>query len=466
MTNIMDTTRELMNTWVDTQNKMVSNWKEAVEKMQGLPKDASMLKGSMEIYKNWYEAQRELLSKSMEKSANIAIPADMMPAQMKEMLEKQRNYTQAWVNAMNQMAQEQMDTMLAVADNPQAATEKWIAYYKNWFSKVTDLMGDMKMGLPGDSAKEAFENMTSAYKSYFNAYELWQPFVKMMSDKNYDWRSYFKAVDFEKFQKQSQEMFAMISPAKFHQMSEQVSKFIEDYRKALLDSPMVAPYRDILAKYTELFPMMSGLQNSMKFGAMQEEMMGKLQKMYAPFYKIIPPSREKEMAQIVVDMQSDLMKYQTKVAEMNYMIGNSVRQASEKLMRDLFERAKEGEMVVKSYNEFFLTWLNVLEEQMIELFKSDEFSKIQGEVLSLQLDLKTAVNKGVEYLLSPYPVVMHSQIDDLTKQVHALKSKIRALEKQLSDQSAQAEAVTEDAAIEVEVSEDEKKTSSRRKSVK
>jgi hypothetical protein len=455
-----------MNTWVDTQNKMVSNWKEAVEKMQGLPKDASMLKGSMEIYKNWYEAQRELLSKSMEKSANIAIPADMMPAQMKEMLEKQRNYTQAWVNAMNQMAQEQMDTMLAVADNPQAATEKWIAYYKNWFSKVTDLMGDMKMGLPGDSAKEAFENMTSAYKSYFNAYELWQPFVKMMSDKNYDWRSYFKAVDFEKFQKQSQEMFAMISPAKFHQMSEQVSKFIEDYRKALLDSPMVAPYRDILAKYTELFPMMSGLQNSMKFGAMQEEMMGKLQKMYAPFYKIIPPSREKEMAQIVVDMQSDLMKYQTKVAEMNYMIGNSVRQASEKLMRDLFERAKEGEMVVKSYNEFFLTWLNVLEEQMIELFKSDEFSKIQGEVLSLQLDLKTAVNKGVEYLLSPYPVVMHSQIDDLTKQVHALKSKIRALEKQLSDQSAQAEAVTEDAAIEVEVSEDEKKTSSRRKSVK
>jgi hypothetical protein len=455
-----------MNTWVDTQNKMVSNWKEAVEKMQGLPKDASMLKGSMEIYKNWYEAQRELLSKSMEKSANIAIPADMMPAQMKEMLEKQRNYTQAWVNAMNQMAQEQMDTMLAVADNPQAATEKWIAYYKNWFSKVTDLMGDMKMGLPGDSAKEAFENMTSAYKSYFNAYELWQPFVKMMSDKNYDWRSYFKAVDFEKFQKQSQEMFAMISPAKFHQMSEQVSKFIEDYRKALLDSPMVAPYRDILAKYTELFPMMSGLQNSMKFGAMQEEMMGKLQKMYAPFYKIIPPSREKEMAQIVVDMQSDLMKYQTKVAEMNYMIGNSVRQASEKLMRDLFERAKEGEMVVKSYNEFFLTWLNVLEEQMIELFKSDEFSKIQGEVLSLQLDLKTAVNKGVEYLLSPYPVVMHSQIDDLTKQVHALKSKIRALEKQLSDQNAQAEAVTEDAAIEVEVSEDEKKTSSRRKSVK
>jgi outer membrane murein-binding lipoprotein Lpp len=212
--------------------------------------------------------------------------------------------------------------------------------------------------------------------------------------------------------------------------------------------------------------MMSGLQNSMKFGAMQEEMMGKLQKMYAPFYKIIPPSREKEMAQIVVDMQSDLMKYQTKVAEMNYMIGNSVRQASEKLMRDLFERAKEGEMVVKSYNEFFLTWLNVLEEQMIELFKSDEFSKIQGEVLSLQLDLKTAVNKGVEYLLSPYPVVMHSQIDDLTKQVHALKSKIRALEKQLSDQNAQAEAVTEDAAIEVEVSEDEKKTSSRRKSVK
>jgi hypothetical protein len=125
-------------------------------------------------------------------------------------------------------------------------------------------------------------------------------------------------------------------------------------------------------------------------------------------------------------MQSVLFDYQTKMADMNAIIGKTVKDSSEEFMTKMFESAKNGN--VNTYNEFYMNWLNYLEERMIDIFKGDEFSKLQGEVLALQLDLKTNFNKGMEQMLSPYPVVLNSEIDELAKQVHALKARIRELE--------------------------------------
>jgi len=157
-----------------------------------------------------------------------------------------------------------------------------------------------------------------------------------------------------------------------------------------------------------------------------KEIYERMEKMYAPFYKLMPPSKEKESIKLFSHMQTILFDYQTKMADINAIIGKTVKESSEEFMTKMFEAAKDGN--VQTYNEFYMNWLNHLEENMIDIFKGDEFSKLQGEVLALQLDLKTNFNKGMEQVLSPYPVVLNSEIDELAKQVHALKARIRELE--------------------------------------
>jgi outer membrane murein-binding lipoprotein Lpp len=107
----------------------------------------------------------------------------------------------------------------------------------------------------------------------------------------------------------------------------------------------------------------------------------------------------------------------------------------------MFESAKDGK--ADSYNEFYMNWLNHLEGNMTEIFKGDEFSKLQGEVLALQLDLKTNFSKGMEQVLSPYPVALNSEIDELAKQVHALKARIRELENNAEATSTAKKSETE-----------------------
>jgi outer membrane murein-binding lipoprotein Lpp len=157
-----------------------------------------------------------------------------------------------------------------------------------------------------------------------------------------------------------------------------------------------------------------------------KEIYERMEKMYAPFYKLMPPSKEKDSIKLFSHMQTILFDYQTKMADMNAIIGKTVKSSSEEFMTKMFESAKDGK--IDSYNEFYMNWLNHLEGNMVDIFKGDEFSKLQGEVLALQLDLKTNFNNGMEQVLSPYPVVLNSEIDELAKQVHALKARIRELE--------------------------------------
>jgi hypothetical protein len=69
---------------------------------------------------------------------------------------------------------------------------------------------------------------------------------------------------------------------------------------------------------------------------------------------------------------------------------------------------------------------------MIELFQTDEFSRLQGDVIGLQMDMKLGMNKAFEHVMTPYPVAKSSEVDALIKQVHDLKTKVRKMERELS----------------------------------
>ncbi|MCC5945668.1 MAG: hypothetical protein JJT94_12095 [Bernardetiaceae bacterium] len=435
---VMDSSKEMLELWSDTQQKLVQNWVDTSKKFQTYVQEGKSLEHSLDSYKEWFDSQRSILNEAFEKGVAQA-PTDAMPEQVRTWLEKQREFTKNSIDMMNELMQKQMDApadFQKMSTNPQEAYKFWADYFKKWYAQTMEMMGGMKEYLPSSGMSEMYENMVNSSKSYFNMYEMWENYNKMVKNGNFDANSYFKMFDMQKYSSMMNDMTKNIMPFKFHDVSEQANTFIETYRNMLMGSANQMPYKEIWAKYLDMVPNMSNMMNMMPQGGsmpqmseFQEQMVSRMQKLYAPFYKMVPPSKEKEMGQMLVDMQTDLLKYQTKMYEMNMLIGQAAKEANEVLMKDLFEAAKNGEQP-KMYNEYFTQWLDTLESHMVELFKSDDFSKVQGEVLALQLDLKTAVNKGIENALSPYPIVLNSEVDQLTKQIHDLKAKVRNLEKE------------------------------------
>ncbi len=455
MANVMDSTKEMLDFWATTQNKIVENWVGSTRQLQEAAKDGKVMEQATDMYKNWYDNQKNIISEAVEKGKTIS--SETMPEQVNKLMEQQSSLSKKWMSTMSEMADNQMQMTNTngqptnVQENAAQMQEMMTNSYKTWLDSTTEIMNESKKMMTSNPAfkamqpmQEAFENMTKGAKTYFDAYQMWKPFAQMTNNQNFDVQEYFKMMNMDKLQEMTKGMLAQnpsqFGFANFGQMGEQINKMMEQYRNTMTNNPMFAPYKEIFEKFSSTIPKMdmanfdmAKMMETMDMKNMNminpqfgKEIYERMEKMYAPFYKLMPPSKEKETIKLFSQMQAILFDYQTKMADMNAIIGKTIKNNSEEFMTKMFEAAKDGN--VNTYNEFHMKWLNHLEENMIDIFKGDEFSKLQGEVLALQLDLKTNFNKGMEQMLSPYPVVLNSEIDELAKQVHALKARIRELE--------------------------------------
>jgi hypothetical protein len=127
------------------------------------------------------------------------------------------------------------------------------------------------------------------------------------------------------------------------------------------------------------------------------------------------------------------MAKNTKYQYLMYATGmGAMDKVAEQMARDI----KEGKKI-KGFEEFFDLWLSVSEKRYLELFQTDDFSRLQGEFLDAALDVRRYFFKLVELYLYDTPIVARSEMDELYKTVYDLKKKVRVLEKQLKTVSAQ-----------------------------
>lgn len=484
MENVADTSKKLMETWVETQKQMVENWVTTTNKLQESAKNGDILNKGAELYKEWYQVQKDLFTSSVEKT-NGGMTA-FTPEYMKEMMKQQNEFTTKWLEAMNSLTQQPLTgtftnpfanqsanfftNPFANTANPFAnqfanpfATESqkqsmdnMFSMYRDWTSKMNESVSGMsnKWANPA-SMQDSFKNMMNTSKVYQNVYDLWQPYFKMLTENKFDFNEYTKIADMGKFNELTQQMTQMFSADKIKESFSQINKYVESLGGTFM--------KDNAMK--DLFKMPDfanfGMNNDFSMlKDFQQNIGGRLQKLYDPFAKIIPPSKEKEMAELFTGMQQSLNKYQSKTLEMNAMIAQEAYKTAETQIKSAFEKAQSGQAAL-TFNEFFLHWIDGLELRLIELFNTSDFSQVQSEVLGLQMDIKSAMRKSMENFLTPYPVVLTTDMDEISKELHDLKAKVKSLEKQLSKETVFAEQ-----APMIQTVVEEKKTSSRKTSSK
>jgi len=181
-----------------------------------------------------------------------------------------------------------------------------------------------------------------------------------------------------------------------------------------------------MEKMMQQFPeMLHQIQGS------QYEALGKAQKGIAPFLKMIPDGKEKQLLELSIQVQDDYTFYYIKSNEMQNLVQKTAQKALEASIKNALERVKQNPEQVITFEDFFNYWMDTTEPMMIELYSSPTFGKLQAEALAVSTAIKSRFEKQLELLLEPLPIAPRSEIDELNAIIHELRSKVRTLEREL-----------------------------------
>ncbi|MFZ1979828.1 MAG: poly(R)-hydroxyalkanoic acid synthase subunit PhaE [Smithella sp.] len=96
----------------------------------------------------------------------------------------------------------------------------------------------------------------------------------------------------------------------------------------------------------------------------------------------------------------------------------------------LQQMAEEGNLP-KETKESYAIWIKILEGHYVNLFKSKEYTDVLHRTLNQMNDFIIVRNKTLEDFFQLLPIVTHKEIDDLYKEFHVLKKRVKELEKRL-----------------------------------
>lgn len=98
------------------------------------------------------------------------------------------------------------------------------------------------------------------------------------------------------------------------------------------------------------------------------------------------------------------------------------------MQKDLEHMVAEGRLP-EDQEEYYKMWLQKLEAHYMELFRSQEYTSALGKTLGAMGEFKSARDAMIEDSLQSIPVPTRSEMDELYKELYALKRRIRDLEK-------------------------------------
>jgi hypothetical protein len=123
--------------------------------------------------------------------------------------------------------------------------------------------------------------------------------------------------------------------------------------------------------------------------------------------------------------------FETTLAEFLSILYLPMEKSFRVLQEKLKEMAEEGHLPSDT-KESYGMWLKILEGHYMNLFKSKEYTDALHRTLNKLEDFLIAKNDTMRDFLQLMPVVTHRDMDDLYKEFHLLKKRVKELEKKIN----------------------------------
>jgi len=300
--------------------------------------------------------------------------------------------------------------------------------YSTWLSAVMKSLSEP--GISNQVIKDNLSRIFGGSNAYTKLYEVWLPLMKAAQERSVNPEAYKEYIDPSKYKELIDKVFGFDSEAT-KLMLNQAVQFLELLSGS--GQQFTAPWVDAMKESLGAFPQLAqGHPES--FMNMFHSMFNAFDNTVGKVFHVPPVGRDREKLELILRCLDDLSVYAAKNTEYQHTIYITGLTAMDKVVERLAEKITSGEEI-KQFDEFFDIWIDTSEQAYYKLFKTEEFAKLQGELLDSSLDVKAHFFKLMESHLSDLPIALRSEMDDLYKTVYDLKKSVKKLEKQLKEKA-------------------------------
>lgn len=155
------------------------------------------------------------------------------------------------------------------------------------------------------------------------------------------------------------------------------------------------------------------------------------EKEFSQYFKIPPLGLTRFYQERFNEMLDKHNIFETMLAEFFSILYLPIEKSFKVFQEKLQQMAEEGNLPLKA-KECYAIWIKILEGHYISLFKSKEYTDTLRRTLNTLEDFIIVRNRMLEDFLQMLPVVTQKETEELYKEFHVLKKRVKELEKQLN----------------------------------
>jgi len=153
------------------------------------------------------------------------------------------------------------------------------------------------------------------------------------------------------------------------------------------------------------------------------------EKEFSRFFQIPKLGLVREYQERMAEAIDAYNRHQATLGEFLRLLALPLSRSFTVLQEQVADLAEKGELPEDS-RAYYDMWIKVLEGHYMTLFQTPEYIETLARTLNSLSAFRTSRDAVIEDMLSGLPVPVQSEIDDLYEEIHHLKRRLRALEKE------------------------------------
>lgn len=434
----MSNTNELLEVIVDTQKKSIETFVETTNKLQEAVKSGNPIEKATEIYQNWWSTQLSLLNNATtqtktEVENTIHSTQDKTEDFYKkayetqiEAIKKAADFNLTFMNSLSNLGKKNSESN----DQFQAVYSNWNTLFESWTKSLNSTFETINASFPKTFNTEFFQNSMNTNSLFTKLQNFYQPYFNAVKGGNFSVESMKSMFDPAQYKKITEETFSTFFKGQgLNTMIEAATKQIHDFFKNQQNSSK--EYQEFWKVFSEKFPtMISG--DFGKYNDTFKNITSSYKDLFEPAMKLISNQKDKENLELAIASLDKSTLYSVKLAQIQYLLYTTGQKVAEEVGKVILEKSNNINST-ESFQGFFNEWVTINEKHYSQLFSTDEFSKLKGEILTLSLDVKKNIDQQFENKMEHLPLVVKSEMDELYQTIHDLKKTVKNLEMKISN---------------------------------
>jgi hypothetical protein len=433
----MKTNNPIIDNMIETQTQAINSWVDSTKKIQSALIGGNIATEGQTIYKEWMEKQMGSFSgmqanySKMDTNKPEEFFKNWYNQQLTE-VKKMTDFNQSLYSSVANFGKSPADYMT----NYSQANQAWTKIYNTWMGTLNSTYDTFSKNIPSSLNADAFKNIFEGNKVQLKLQEFWQPVFASFQNGNFTADGFKKFMQPDAYKEITQQLFqSMSGQATMKEVFDASIKKIQDFfvNQHNLSKEYASTFSNISNEYPQLI---SG--DFAKLTDMYKHAQNVFGKSFEPILKLATPGKEKESVEASIALLDKISEYSVKQAQLQQHLYGTTQKALEEAAKHAFEKMTPETLQQQSFTEFYNEWLKTNETLFTQLFESDDYSKLKGELLTISMDVKKDFEKQYESVFSMYPIVFKSEAEELYKTVYELKKQVKALETRLAAQGAAA----------------------------